>query len=848
MADNTSRESTRQRSWLLPTEMAAHLSTPMKVNVGFALALLILGIVAIAAKIATDRLNDSLEWHARANGVLSYAAEVEANLLKAESAHRGYVLTGGSAFLQEFDSAGMQLRRSVGLLRSATRDAPAQQERVRALAAAVDERLGYLSRTNDVRRAGDVEAARAAITSGVRSELRTRTRQLLREIASAEEALLSARASEIDRTLAWSRRINLGGVLVSTLLVLFAVYVINADLRVRRRAQQELYESEQGLQDFLDSAGDLIQSTTPEGEIQYVNAAWLETLGYAGEEVIGRHALDFVAPEHMAQARALFASIFAGRVVDLDLALMTRTGQRVYVRGGANARMVNGEPVAIRAILRDVTEQREIERMKDEFISLVSHELRTPLTSIRGALGLLSGGLFGDIPARGKRMVEVATQNTDRLVRLINDVLDVERINSGKAPMVKRRVRLAEIVQQTEDVVRPLAERASIRMEVSVTDGELDADPDRLIQMLTNLISNAIKFSPPHTAVRVAAARRGDEVHITVRDNGRGIPRDKLELIFERFQQVDASDAREKGGTGLGLAISRSIVEQHDGRIWAESQPGAGATFHVILPVAERESTDTRISRAGGGPLVLICDDDRATRDVLEELLAAQGYSVIACATGEQAVATARTHRPAVILLDLLMPGMDGWRVMAQLKADAATRAIPVVIVSGATDMESEIAVPKPVDASVLLREVERALSHWSAGDCVLIVEDDPDLAQVLVGFFEQHGLRTILARDGQEAIRISQKVRPALLLLDLMLPSTDGFTVVDWLRRHDRLKDLPIIVYTARDLDSADRARLGVAPERLFTKARMPPDQLARRVAAYVGHIAADNRTDHDE
>ena len=828
--------------------MAAHLSTPMKVNVGFALALLILGIVAIAAKVATDRLNDRLEWQARANAVLSYAADVEASLLKAESAHRGYVLTGGSLFLEEFDSAGLHLQRSIGLLRSATRDEPTQQERVAALVAAVDARLGYLVRTNEVRRAGDVEAARAAINSGVRSELRARTRRLVQEIMTAEEALLAAHAAEVDRTLTWSRRINLGGVLVSTLLVLFAVYVINADLRVRRRAQQELHESEQGLQDFLDSAGDLIQSATPEGEIQYVNAAWLETLGYAADEVIGRHTLDFIAPEHVAHARALYASISAGRVVDLDLALMSRSGQRVFVRGGANARMVNGEPVAIRAILRDVTQQREIERMKDEFISLVSHELRTPLTSIRGALGLLSGGLFGEIPARGKRMVEVATQNTDRLVRLINDVLDVERINSGKAPMVKRPVTLSEIVQQTEDVVRPLADRGSIRLELAIADVELEADPDRIIQMLTNLISNAIKFSPPHTSVRISAERSGGDVHITVRDEGRGIPRDKLELIFERFHQVDASDAREKGGTGLGLAISRSIVEQHDGRIWAESEPGEGSTFHVVLPVAEQERTALRIAGAGAGPLVLICDDDHATRDVLEELLTDQGYGVIACATGEQAVATARTQRPAVILLDLLMPGMDGWRVMAELKADPVTRAIPVVIVSGATNTNGEITVPKPVDASVLLREIERALEHWSAGDCVLIVEDDADLAQVLVGFFEQHGLRTMLARDGQEAIRISQKVRPALLLLDLMLPSTDGFTVVDWLRRHDRLKDLPIVVYTARDLDTADRARLGVAPERLFTKARMPPDQLARRVAAYVAHIAAASRTDNSE
>jgi signal transduction histidine kinase len=252
-------------------------------------------------------------------------------------------------------------------------------------------------------------------------------------------------------------------------------------------------------------------------------------------------------------------------------------------------------------IASDITERKAVEQMKDQFVSLVSHELRTPLTSIRGSLGLLAGGVLGQVPERGQRMLDIAVNNTERLLRLINDILDLERMQSGRIQMERVDSDLTSLMTQSGDVMRAMAEGAGVEVEVQPLAAHLCADPDRIIQALTNLLSNAIKFSPRGGNVRLRAVRCGDaSVRIEVRDQGRGIPADKLEHVFERFQQVEADDARAKGGTGLGLAICRTIVEQHAGRIWAESTLGAGTTMIVELPASSRVAA----GRSGGTPLM----------------------------------------------------------------------------------------------------------------------------------------------------------------------------------------------------------------------------------------------------
>lgn len=238
-------------------------------------------------------------------------------------------------------------------------------------------------------------------------------------------------------------------------------------------------------------------------------------------------------------------------------------------------------------ILRDISDRKIVERMKDEFISVVSHELRTPLTSIHGSLGMLASGLLDAEPETGKRLLEIAVDSTERLVRLINDVLDVERIESGKITMAKQICNAADLMNNAANVMQAMAEKFDITLSVRTIPAQLYADPDRIIQTLTNLLSNAIKFSPRGAIVGLAVEHQGNQIVFQVKDQGRGVPSDKLETIFERFQQVDASDSRNHEGTGLGLAICRSIVQQHGGRIWVKSKLGEGSTFYFTLPIGE---------------------------------------------------------------------------------------------------------------------------------------------------------------------------------------------------------------------------------------------------------------------
>lgn len=243
-----------------------------------------------------------------------------------------------------------------------------------------------------------------------------------------------------------------------------------------------------------------------------------------------------------------------------------------------------GEIVRVAGIAEDITEQQKIELIKSEFISIVSHELRTPLTAIQAALGLLNTGIYDQKPDKFKRMIEIASIDSDRLVRLVNDILTLERLESGRAVLKKTTCNANDLMEQAVEGVQAIAKQQNITFNIHPTDAQVWAAPDAIIQTLINLLGNAIKFSPPDSTITLIVQQQTDHVLFQVTDQGRGIPTDKLEAIFGRFQQVDASDSRAKGGTGLGLAICRSIIEEHGGKIWAHSTVDVGSTFFFTLP------------------------------------------------------------------------------------------------------------------------------------------------------------------------------------------------------------------------------------------------------------------------
>lgn len=346
---------------------------------------------------------------------------------------------------------------------------------------------------------------------------------------------------------------------------------------------------------LLNSVGDGIYGVDDRGQVTFVNPSGARVLGHPAEDLLGAQAHDaFHAPAPdgtpYPYGRCYIAEAIRSRVVVTteDDVYVRADGEHVPVEISASPLVDEDVVRGAVVVFRDVTQRREVDRMKNEFLSVVSHELRTPLTSIRGSLGLLVSGALGELSPRATSIASTAMESTDRLSRLINDILDVERIRSGSRPLELVETDAETLVRASVTELEVFARTHGIRVDVGCCDGRVAVDRDRIVQTLTNLVGNAIKFSDRDGRVVVDAVRSGGEVRFRVRDRGRGIPADRLEAVFERFHQVDSSDARQKGGTGLGLAISREIVESHGGRIWAESDLGAGTTVQFALPTAER--------------------------------------------------------------------------------------------------------------------------------------------------------------------------------------------------------------------------------------------------------------------
>jgi hypothetical protein len=359
------------------------------------------------------------------------------------------------------------------------------------------------------------------------------------------------------------------------------------DVTQNKRDELALRESEDKYRQLVEQAADAILLVDVDGICIGANARAGALTGYDPGALLGRPMQAFMAPVGDAIMPQLSCAA-DGRQLDNPVVTaeysMLRTDSTTLPVEVSAAMLGDG---TIQIIARDISGRKELERLKDQFLSVVSHELRTPLTSIRGSLGLLASGQLTTAPDKANRMITLAVANTDRLIRLINDILDVERITSGAIAMNLGWCEGREIATQVIEAMRPMADRTGVSLGVAGPRVKLWADADRITQTLTNLIGNAIKFSPNGSSIDVTIALVSGEALFEVRDHGRGIPAEKLELIFERFQQVDATDAREKGGTGLGLAISRGIVKQHGGRIWAENNPPAigGSVFKFTLPL-----------------------------------------------------------------------------------------------------------------------------------------------------------------------------------------------------------------------------------------------------------------------
>jgi signal transduction histidine kinase/DNA-binding response OmpR family regulator len=509
----------------------------------------------------------------------------------------------------------------------------------------------------------------------------------------------------------------------------------------------------------------------------------------------------------------------------------------------------------------------DLDTVKDEFISTVSHELRTPLTSIRGALGLLSAGLLGNVDPKAQNLLRIASSNTERLIRLINDILDLERMDSGRAELKLRRCSVYDLAREAVDTMTTMAEIAGIKIDL-VTNAPrdsiyFDADSDRILQVLTNLLSNAVKFSPAGSTVTIQIDSSPNSLLLRVVDQGRGIPPDKLEAVFDRFQQVETADATKKGGAGLGLAICRSIVQQHGGAIWAQpNSNGPGTTLWVQMSRSARASDPSsadyvQVVAERGEGLVLVCDDDPGIREVVAEQLRQQGYDILEAGSGEEVLTLARKHAPSAgdrrravrpisaILLDLYMPGLSGWETLQKLREYSGTATIPVIILSviPASDRPAQASsaqgwVQKPFNENLLLAELSRVLRARGDSGQILLVEQDARIAESILAGFHESGVRIDHVSSLQQAVDRCLLGCPDLLIMDLTLPDGDGFSLVDWLRRQPGLRELPLVIYSGREVSQAEMAKLRLGPTEFLNKADVPPSEVRGLVLGMVQRL----------
>ena len=528
--------------------------------------------------------------------------------------------------------------------------------------------------------------------------------------------------------------------------------------------------------------------------------------------------------------------------------LRTRTGQmeaEIYQRAtevqGANRRL---EATNI-ALIKAKEEAERGSRFKDQFLSTMSHELRTPLNAVLGFSDLLADERFGPLNERQKRYIAHIHTGGRHLLSLINDILDLSKIEAGRMELAKENLAVDAIFSEVLSVMRPLGDRKSHTLTQRVQPAMVvRADATRLRQVLMNLLGNAIKFTPDGGFIELNAFTVRADVRIEVRDNGPGIPPEEQKRIFEAFYRLRESGTHTEG-TGLGLAITHRLVELHGGDLTLESELGRGSCFYFTLPAAHgfHDSIPSKTPEFSGVPRlprVLVIEDDKAAAQLIQAQLSSTGYDVLICHEPQRALEHAIQFQPGAITLDIVMKPKNGWEVLTQLKRDARTLNIPILVVSildqpgmGALLGADEYLV-KPVDKSALLAALARRISVKPAPGRVrpaLIVEDDVSTREFITEMLTSQGRVVVTASDGAQARAQINLHLPEFVILDLGLPDISGLELLAEWRSHPRTAELPVFVLTGKDVTREDQEYLRRHAESLFHKRHSWHDALAREL-----------------
>lgn len=482
-----------------------------------------------------------------------------------------------------------------------------------------------------------------------------------------------------------------------------------------------------------------------------------------------------------------------------------------------------------RSELEEANEKlKELDRMKSEFLNTVSHELRTPLTAIKAFAEILLDNEGEDMETQVE-FLGIINKEADRLTRLINNLLDLSRIEAGRMNWHFEPCDLQELTNNASVTLKPAAEKKEViyKVEHHGTSLPVHCDFDKMQQVFTNLIGNALKFTPSGGEVTIHSRRVGDKAEVVVSDSGMGIAPEFHAKIFEKFGQVDTSETREIKGSGLGLPIARSIVEAHKGTLTVDSEAGKGARFIVRIPLFGVDTSASTNPRPEAPPVgevpahlpayqrtVLVVDDEPSIRRFLRHLLEQEGYDVLEAGSGREALLRAERENPDLVLLDLRLPDMTGFEILGELKKREETNHIPVVILSIVQDREEGFRLgasdylTKPVDRDKLMERIQRLIGSQNKAN-ILVVEDDPSVQRALQAILENHNYSVKAVFSAEDALVTLNEFHPALILLDLMLPGLSGNDFLKELKVNPDWAQLPVVVLTAADSDSRSEAKL---------------------------------------
>jgi len=840
-------------------------SIEKKTGAGLAVAGMILLLVAGLLYRNGRSFLEASEWVSHTHEVL---AELEATLSAEAEAQAGtdvYIITGQEVFLKPYQVAGPALRAHLDRLNSLTSDNPYQQRRLAMLESAVAEKLDSLQQNIDLRKEKGFEAAQQRVATGIGTKQMNQVRAIISEMKQEEEDLLQRRTRDFQSSTRKTTLTFSCVIFLEFLLLGLVYYLLLRDNTARRRAEQSLQESEERHRKLFDNNPQPTWVFARETlRFLAVNAAAVRKYGYSSDEFLAMTIKDIRPHEDVP---VLLENVRGVRDGNEDVGIWRhrrKDGTNMDVEITSYALSFAGHAAEV-VVAVDVTQRkrdeaekrkfidrlaasnqelelrnREVERatqLKSKFLANMSHELRTPLNAIVGFSDLLADGIPGELNGKQKRFVNHIKQGSAHLLQLINDILDLSKIEAGQLELRREDFQVKDALPEVLSTIRPLAMAKNIQVQHKLkADLSVHADRVRFKQVLYNLLSNAVKFTSKDGRIDIDCGEKGDEVCISVTDTGIGIRAEDQAVVFEEFRQVEGNTDTANEGTGLGLAITKRLVEQQGGKISLESEPGKGSRFTFTLPIGSMTSSNglpvngparptVAAAGRGGKPLILVVAAEVPARELLASYLDSE-YRTVMAESGAEAVKKAQQLRPDAITLDVLMSGGNGFETLVAVKKSPETANIPIIIVSVVDQKQVGFALGaadylvKPIRKPLLLETIRKHVPQQADDDAaILLVDDDPTTLELLEETLRSAGYETQSVQSGARALEVLSSKLVSAVLLDLLMPGMDGFEVIRHVRQEAALKDLPILVMTAKSLTQDESALLSRETQALFQK-----------------------------